>query len=245
MAFELNLEVMAQDINAFGEVSLSNIVKYLQEAVDRNLKECHPTYEELLAQNLSFIVSKTAIKVHSPLRKYDKFTVSTWATKSKSATFLRNYNIICDEKIVAECVMSWALINIEEHRLLRGSEFDVSSYGCGELIDLNLPSRLRVAADAPLKKCGEEMVCYSDIDRNMHMNNTKYFDMLLNYIPNCENLSVCSCVLNYVKEAAYKKAIEIYSLPVKENENGQKVYSFVTKVDGEINTISEFTVVKR
>lgn len=236
---------MAHNINANGQVSVSNIVNYLQEAVDRNLKECHPTYEELLNQNLSFVVSKTALRIYSPLKKYDKFTVSTWATKSNSAAFMRNYNIICNEKIVAECVMTWALININEHRLLRGSEFDVSSYGCGELIDINLSSRLKVPANAPLTKCGEEKVCYSDIDRNMHMNNTKYFDMLLNYIPDCENISVSSCVLNYVKEAAYQKVIEVYSLPIKKNEDGQKIYGFVTKVDGEINTISEFAVVKR
>ena len=96
-----------------------------------------------------------------------------------------------------------------------------------------------------LTKCGEKKVCYSDIDRNMHMNNVKYFDLLFDYIPECENLIMTSCLLNYVKEAAYGKVIEIYSLPVELCENGERAYGFVTKIDGETNVEARFTVAER
>ncbi|MBR6743350.1 MAG: hypothetical protein IKL94_02530 [Clostridia bacterium] len=242
MPYELGLEVMAHDINTHREASPSSIVKYLQEAVDRNLKECRPTYEELLEQNLSFIVSRTALKIYSPLKEYDKITVQTWATEGKSAAFMRNYRILCDGKTAAECVMTWALLDIKEHRLLRGSEFDVSSYGTGELLNLDMPSRFRINKDAVLTKCREKRVYYSDIDRNQHMNNVKYFDLLFDCIPNCENVRMTSCILNYVNEATYGKLIEIYSLPVEVLENGEKAYSFITKIDGETNVEARFTV---
>lgn len=245
MAFEINLEVQAQEINTHYEATPSNIVKYLQEAVDRNLKECRPTYEELLNNDLSFVVSRTAFKVYSPLKKYDRFTVSTWATEGRSAAFMRNYRIMCEGKTAVECVMTWALLNTKEHRLLKGSEFDVSSYGCGELLDLDMPTRLRVEKDAVLTKCFEKKVCYSDIDQNMHMNNVKYFDMLFDCIPECENMALTSCVINYIKEAAYGKIIEVYSLPVQTRENGERIYGFVTKVDNETNVVAEFGVTMR
>lgn len=245
MAYKFNMKVMAHDIDIHREATPSNIVKYLQEAVDRNLKECHPTYEELLKQNLSFVVSRTALKVYSPLKEYSKMSVETWATKGKSAAFMRNYRIVCDGKVAVECVMTWALLDTKNRRLLKGTDFDVSSYGTGELLNIDVPSRFRVPKDAVLTKCREKKVYYSDIDRNMHMNNVKYFDLLFDCIPNCENKRLVSCIMNYVKEAPYGKVIEVYSLPSEISDDGQEVYSFVTKIDGETNVETRFVVAAR
>ncbi len=245
MPFSFNFEVMAHDIDIHCEATPSNVIKYLQETVDRNLKRCHPTYEELLKQNLSFVVSRTSLKMYAPLKEYSKLEVETWATEGKSAAFMRNYRIFSDGKIAAECVMTWALIDIKNHRLLKGGEFDVSSYGTGELINLDMPSRFRVPADAPLTKRREKKVYYSDIDRNMHMNNVKYYDLIFDCIPDCQNKRMTSCMMNYVKEAPFGKVLEIYSLPVEILENGEEVYSFVTKIDGNTNVEARFAVVNR
>lgn len=158
---------------------------------------------------------------------------------------MRNYRIYVDGLVAAECVMTWALLDIKNHRLLKGSDFDVSGYGTGELISLDMPSRFRVPADAPLTKCREKEIYYSDIDRNMHMNNVKYFDLLFDCIPNCQNKRMTSVIMNYQKEAPFGKVVEIYSLPVEVLENGEEVYSFVTKIDGQTNIEARFTVVNR
>lgn len=245
MAFTFNTEVLAHDIDIHCEATPSNIVKYLQETVDRNLKECHPTYEELLKQNLSFVVSRTALKVYSPLKEYSKLTVETWATEGRSAAFMRNYRIFCDGKVAAECLMTWALLDTSNRRLLKGSDFDVSSYGTGDLITLDMPSRFKIANDAPLTKCREKKVYYSDIDRNLHMNNIKYFDLLFDCIPDCQSKRMTSCMMNYIGEAAFERTIEIYFLPVEVLDNGEEVYCFKTTVDGQANVEARFTVVAR
>ena len=245
MAFTFNTEVFAHDIDIHCEATPSNIIKYLQETVDRNLKECHPTYEELLKRNLSFVVSRTALKVYSPLKEYSKLTVETWATESRSAAFMRNYRVLCNGKVAAECVMTWALLDTADHRLLRGSEFDVSSYGTGELLSLDMPARFKISNDISLTKCREKKVYYSDIDRNLHMNNVKYFDLLFDCIPNCQNKRMTSCMMNYISEAAFGKTIEVYSLPAEVLDSGEEVYCFKTKVDGQTNVEARFTVVSR
>ena len=245
MPYEFSTEVMAHDIDIHCEATPSNIIKYLQEAVDRKLKECHPTYEELLNQNLSFVVSRTALKMYSPLKEYSRIAVETWATIGKSAAFMRNYRISCDGVVAAECVMTWALLDTENRRLLKGSDFDVSGYGTGELINLDMPSRFRVPTDAVLTKCREKKIYYSDIDRNMHMNNIKYFDLLFDCIPDCQNKRITSCMMNYVKEAPLGKVIDIFSTPPTVLENGEEVYLFVTKIEDETNIEARFTVKPR
>lgn len=242
MSFSLELEVMAHDIDINCNATPSSVIRYLQETVDRNLGVCHPSYQELFAQGLSFVVSRTALKVYRPLKEYEPIRVTTWATESRSAAFPRNYRITAGDETVAECIMTWALLDIKNGRLLRGSEFDVSGYGTGELLELDLPSRLRISRETELTACGRETVMYRDIDRNRHMNNVKYFDMLFSYIPDCEKLCMTSVLMNYVSEAKWNDTVDIYISEPELCENGEMAYYFRTEVDGKTNVEAKFTV---
>ena len=242
MAFEYNMEVMAHDIDVNCLATPSSVIKYLQETVDRNLGTCHPSYEELLGMGLSFVVSRTALKVYRPLKEYESIKVSTWATESKSAAFPRNYRISSGEEVLAECVMTWALLDIKEGRLLRGSEFDVSGYGTGDLLELDMPSRLRLPKDIQFRKCASQMVMYRDIDRNRHMNNVKYFDLLFCFIPNCDKVYMTSCLMNYVNEARWNDTVDIFISEPETTQNGDTAYYFRTEVDGKTNIEAKFTV---
>ena len=235
MAFRLDLEVMSHDIDVNCNATPTSVVRYLQETVDRNLLCCKPTYQELLAQNLSFLVSRTALQVHRPLKEYEKITVETWATESRTATFPRSFVIKSCEEVVAECLMIWALVNTKEQKLLRGSEFSVAGYGTGDAIELSIPTRFKIAADVQLTKCGDKIIMYSDIDRNFHMNNTKYFDTIFDYVPDREKVYMSSCLMNYVSEAHYGSRIEIFISEAEITESGETFYYFRTISDGKVN----------
>lgn len=242
MAFSIELEVMAHDIDVNRLATPSTIVKYFQEAVDANMRCSHPSYQELFDAGRSFIVSRTAVKVLRPLKEYEKLTVSTWATESKSAAFPRSYTIDADGERVAECVMIWALVDINEGKLLRGTELDVSGYGTGELLELDMPSRLRLPKDMAFTQCGSQKVLYRDIDRNRHMNNVKYFDLLFGYIPDCDKYAMTSCLVNYVSEAKWNDMIDIYISEPETAENGELAYYFRTETNGKTNIEARFTL---
>ncbi len=234
MAFEFKTEVTAHDIDTNCNATPTCTVKYMMEAVDRNMLCCGPTYQELMAKGLSFIVSRTTVEVLRPLKEYEQLAVSTWATESKNVSFPRSYVIRSGEEVIAKGLSIWALVDTSAHKLIRGSDFSVESYGTGEPIEMGIPTRFKLPADIALAKCGEKTVLYSDIDRNFHMNNTKYFDMLFDYIPEREKIFMSSCLMNYVGEAPYGSNIEIFiSQPVE--ENGEKIYYFKTEIDGKAN----------
>lgn len=241
MPFEFKTEVTAHDIDTNCIATPTSTVKYMMEAVDRNMLNCGPTYQELMAKGLSFIVSRTAVEVLRPLKEYEQLTVSTWATESKNVSFPRSYLIKSGDEIVAKGIAIWALVDINEHKLIKGSQFSVESYGTGEPIEMGIPTRFKLSSDITLSKCGEKKVLYSDIDRNFHMNNTKYFDMLFDYIPEREKIFMSSCHINYLCEAPYGSNIEIFiSEPFY--ENGETVYYFKTEIDGKANIQSKVGV---
>ena len=241
MGFEYKTEVTAHDINTNCIATPTAVVKYMMEAVDRNMLCCGPTYQELMSKGLSFIVSRTAIEVFRPLKEYEPITVETWATVSRNVSFPRSYVIKSGGETVARGLAIWALVDMTEQKLIKGSDFSVDSYGTGEQVELGIPTRFKLPTDIPFTKCGNKKVLYSDIDRNFHMNNTKYFDMLFDYIPERDKIFMSSCLLNYVGEAPYESEIDIYISEPAE-ENGEKVYYFKTEIDGKANIQARFGV---
>lgn len=235
MSFEFKTEVTAHDIDTNCLATPTSTVKYMLEAVDRNMLCCGPTYQELMDKGLSFVVSRTAIEVLRPLREYEQITVSTWATASKNVSFPRSYVIKSGEEVVARGISIWALVDVKQEKLVRGSDFSVESYGVGEPVELSFPARFKLSADIPLTKCGEKKIMYSDVDRNFHMNNTKYFDMLFDYIPDREKLTMSSCIVNYVGEAPLGSTAEIFISEPVIQQSGETYYYFKTVIDGKTN----------
>lgn len=242
MAFSLELEVMSHDIDTNCNATPSAIVRYFGETVDRNMRVCSPSYQELFNNGLSFVVSRTAFRVYRPVKEYEKIKVTTWATISKSAAFPRNYIIESNGERVAECIMTWALLDMKSGKLLRGSDFDVSSYGVGDLLELPVANRLRIPKETAFSECGKLRVEFRDIDRNRHMNNTRYFDILFGYIPNFERYYLSACQMNYVSEAKIGDEIDIFISEPELDESGELSYYFRTETRGNTNIEAKFTL---
>ncbi len=234
MAFIYNTEVSSHDIDINGNAKPSSVLRYLQNAANKNFSEMGPSYNELIDNNLSFVVSRSAIKIYKTLKEDEKLTVETWATKNSGVIFPRSYRIKTGDEIAVESVMQWALINTKDKSFVKGSEFDVSVYGTDEVLELDMPKRFNIPKDLPLNPVGEKEVRYSDIDKNLHMNNTIYPNVLFDFIPNRENLFMSSLLINFVSEAPYGKNIEIYMSEGEKEEDGIKYY-FRTVIEGKTN----------
>lgn len=231
--FEFKNSVGSYDIDTNCNATPTALVRFLMEAVDSNFLNCGPSYQELMSKGLSFIVSRAAIKVLRPLKEYEDFTVTTWATQSRSATFPRSFTVTASGETVAEAVTMWALVDVNNRKFLRGSEFDVTPYGTGDLLDIGLPTRFKLP-ELPLTHCGKTEVVYSLIDKNFHMNNTKYFDMLFDRIPNPQKFYMSSCALNYVSEAPFGSVIDVY-ISEPQIVGDETVYYFKTLIGNKTN----------
>ena len=67
------------------------------------------------------------------------------------------------------------------------------------------------------------------------MNNTKYFDMLFDFIPDREKIYMSSCIVNYIGEAPLGTTLDIYISKPETYENGETYYYFKTEIDGKTN----------
>lgn len=220
-------KVNVHDTDFNGFLTPTGYLRYMQDASNCHMEAVGPSYDELLEKHLSFVLSRQRLQVYEPVFSHDEIKVTTWATVSHGVSFERCYRIEKEGRTVAEVSSVWALLNTETGRLCRASESGIS-YGSDEPIAMEMPRRL-LAPDS-LERLGERTVSYTDTDKNMHMNNTKYADLVWGFMKDFEKKRVKTLDIMYVGEAPLGETLEVYG-----GESGDGYFIKTVRADGKTN----------
>lgn len=227
-------KVNANDVDFNNVVSVSNMLRYMQDAANCEMEEDGESYNELIEKGLSFVLSRIRMSFYAPIYSHEKLEVQSWACESKGVQFNRCYRIIRDGVIVAEAVSVWALVGVNDRKLHRVSEFELT-YRMDEMLELDMPARFKIPEDVTMRLVGERSVEYADVDMNGHMNNTKYPDILCSHLSESMNgQRVISMGISFLTEAPLGESLKIYS-GVSDGVN----YVRTIKEDGRVNVEAE------
>ena len=231
---EYKINVHDTDLN--GIVSASGILRYMQDTSNLHMAGEGPSYESLFAEGNSFILSRISLSIYAPLHAHDVIKSQTWAVASRGFTYNRCFRIIRGEDIIAEATSVWALVDIHSHRIRRVGEIPVH-YSEDDPLELDLPARFRIPSEAKLSLMGERTVLYADVDRNGHMNNTHYPDMLCDFVPDMREKRVTGMVISYRHEAAFGHTLRVFR---KRTEAGYLICT--TNEEGTVCTEALLTI---
>ena len=231
--FRKNIEVDVHDVDFNGVCRVSSLMKYIQSAAQMQLTENGMSYDELKDMNRAFIISKIRLEFNEPVYEYDKLEALTFPCVSRGYSFLRCYALSKNGEIIGRAISVWALIDTENRSLVKVNDFELN-LPTFEAWDMSLA---HVRMPSVMKHAGEYTVCYADLDRNKHINNTKYADIFSNYIP-LDKKRIDSITISYVNEAKYKDVLDIY---IAEAENNIFYVRSVRK-DGKVNAEAEIHV---
>ncbi|MBQ7907067.1 MAG: hypothetical protein IJ309_03735 [Clostridia bacterium] len=238
MKWQENYEVRYHDTNASEVVGISNIFKFLQETAMRQMRDCKPSYQELLNEGKALILSSIRVECYRPIYPYEQITVKSWAgNNNRGFTTQRSYQIFNDEELLCEALSAWALVSTTDKRLLKISEADLSNYEGEEPLTLEGPLRVRIPNEVKMTLVGEYTVRYTDTDINGHMNNTYYPDMIYNCIPKPGSKFVKSLAISYANEAKIGDNLKIYMA-----FTDGKYYVRSVHEDGRTNIEAELTL---
>jgi acyl-ACP thioesterase len=158
--------------------------------------------------------------MNAPLHAYENLEVQTFCPPSRGLTFLRCFRLVRDGVTVGEASSTWAFMDAKTKSLIKVSDFH-GNFPTGDPVDeASLPKPVRLPASLPMDMVGQRQIRYSDVDFNRHMNNTRYPDMVCDFLPPeaIEGRWLRHMSLAYLREAALGDVLSISRLPVPDKE---------------------------
>ena len=84
----------------------------------------------------------------------------------------------------------------------------VYNFECDEPLEFDVPKSIRIPEAVHL--AGEHTVTYSDTDTNGHMTNTRYPELICNFIPDIKDRRVAYLAINFLAEAPTETPLKVY-----------------------------------
>lgn len=209
MLYRETYQVRWHDTDATREVKPSEVLAYMQECANHQFRTHAVTLDTLRDESgVGFILSRVAIDLLSPMHAYENLEVCTATCAGHGLSFPRRFEIFREGEAVARAMSQWAMVRVSDRALLRAEEAPFS-FGDEEQIAVSMPLRFRIPRELIMECVGERRVVYSDLDYNLHMNNTKYPNMLCDFLPDANALRVTGISLFYQNEAAFGDVLRV------------------------------------
>ena len=216
MIYEKRKKVSFYDLEANGEVKITAILKDINEAAFFNAEDLGIGLEKTLETNLVFLISRIGININRVPVLNEEITIRTWPGLATRSLFKR-YGEILD--VNQEKIMSWetiwVLIDTIERRIKKPSAFPVEIPQLGPLEVTASANKIIIPPNTTLVNEINHLVKFSELDLNMHMNNAKYGDLILNVLSTTvfTNINLWEEIqFNYINEAKLNDLLTIRAL---------------------------------
>ena len=224
-----NYTVRWHDTDAGREMRPTALLALMQETSNLQFLRAGRSLDALRdSDGVGFILSRIAVDVLKPLYAYDDIRVETFTCEGRGLTFPRGFRVYRGEELVARCHSTWALMRVCDRTLVRVEDAPLG-FENESVQETETPLRHRAPRELPFVPVGERRIVWSDLDYNMHMNNTKYPDTVCDFLPTPEQLRVVGMSFSYLKEAHYGDTVR-----VERADGGDGVYYFRTYREDEL-----------
>ncbi len=173
-------EVQPNDI-----IRPSTLFHLFQKAAGDDLDARGMTYNFLRENGIVFVVTKFTLEYFADIHSNDHVTMATYPRGVHGVSFIRDFDVTLNGTRAAYATSSWVLLDINHRTLLRPNAIDRLGKIQPDLSDMHEIEDRRIKFNtAEMNKTDVREVYYSQIDRNGHMNNTFYPDIVYDYFPN-------------------------------------------------------------
>ena len=198
MQYEAKFNLRSNDFDCYGKLLPSAILDMFQEVAGNHAEKLGIGFEELKAKNLLWVIVRSKFEVVKHPCQHSEVTVKTWPLPANKISFRRDY-LMTDEKgeVLIRGTSDWFIINSQTRsfekaeRVYPSDEF-VTDYAISEK-----PKKLHSYKGETDEYSVVPAFC--DIDRNGHVNNTKYANFILNAL-DLGNKDIASFQIDYHKE---------------------------------------------
>jgi acyl-ACP thioesterase len=228
---EYHFQVLGPDVNFRDKLHLHSLFGMLQEAASRSATEHGWGSEEMDKHNACWLLLRISVVMSKLPSWQDKLTVATWSRGFQRLYFLRDF-LIYDSlgQEIGKATSMWIAADKDSHRPIRPVLFTEISQetSIDKFVLYDSPPKLdSILSDLKAQEGGPSIVKYADyseIDRNMHVNNTRYIAWCMDaaHTDILAKSDILSVDINYLSEIKFKEKVDLF---VKEEDD-------IIQVDG-------------
>lgn len=207
----MNFFVSTKDVDCHDIIKPSAVLDIFQDIAGLHAEELGVGLGALRKYNLAWVILYQHFKIKKTPQYMEDVKVNTWPKPKNRLEFPREYLMtdLEDEELI-QGVSNWVLIDLNTRNLVRSDKLEFP----GEYYDFtnykgNLKRRLKLDNQL-IRDWYSYEVEYNDLDHNLHMNNARYLDFILDKWAQINtNKYINEVEIAYIKEAKYKDIIRV------------------------------------
>jgi acyl-ACP thioesterase len=234
-----DLTIQCYETDAAWRLKPASFMNFAQEAAGNHAVYLGFGYDELIANNTAWILSRVHVVFNDTPKWKEDITLTTWHKGLNRLFFLRDFVLTDnDGKERVKATTSWLVLNLETRRLVRDPKLLEEGTVCNENALETPADKVQMPKDLEPELVRKHVVSYSDIDTNGHTNNAMYMQWSMNAVGYdiTSSRPVKEFTINFNHETKAGDEVEIYRAAV-EREDGLHVF-----VEGKIGEVSSYCV---
>lgn len=179
--FQKRFEISALHVDSNGRVKPSVLLYFAQEAACRHCDLLALDWDTLSKQDLFWAIIRHKVQITRLPKEGETVAVETWPMPTTRSAFPRaTVGYDAEGKELFRTMALWVLMNTKTRTMVLPGKSGIALEGTLRGTELSVPSSI-------LPKSWENTVSrpvrYTELDRNGHMNNTRYLDWIDDLMP--------------------------------------------------------------
>jgi len=199
--FKHQFTVQEMHVDRFGRVRPAVLLYFVQEAAGKHCALLAVDHETLSHKHLFWAVTRNRVQVTRLPRLGEKVFIETWPMPTTRVAYPRSV-VAYDEKggELFRSISLWVLMDDRTRGMILPGKSGITVDGTLTGTELSVPHAI---AARPMACRKDRTVGYSLLDRNGHMNNTRYLDWVDDLLDSAfhKNHPVQEVTLCYMNEA--------------------------------------------
>jgi len=207
--YEWNTRVRFSECDRDCRLTLLGVLNYFQDCSTFQSEDLGVGVEYLKEKHQAWVINYWQIDFYNSPKLGDEITLGTIPYAFKG--FLGYRNFVMKDKEGNPLAMAnsiWTLLDMDKLRPTRAEDNTIELYGIAEKMDMEYCDRKCLKLSEEYKVMPSIEVTRLHLDTNNHVNNGKYVELALHYLP--ENFEIGRLQVEYVKQAVLGDALIPY-----------------------------------
>ena len=207
--YSQSFEITDLHVDCFGRLLPGRILFLMQEVAGNHFAQLSMDYDSLARRGLFWAITRNKVQITRLPMRGETIRLETWPMPTTRVAYPRSI-VAYDEagNEVFRSITLWVLMDLHNRSMVLPGKSGIEVAGTLRGTELASPLGLPVKALANRRS---RYVNFTDLDRNGHMNNTKYLDWIYDLLPSAfhREHSIRELTLCYLNEAREGQQLEL------------------------------------